>query len=107
MDACFTAFDKNGDGKLDIDEFRLICRALFRNDRGKIYTLEEMKLKEIFQVFDSNSDDFIGKLVQVYLTASAQVIRILIIFVRSVLLSEGKLNKGGLLVRDCFISILT
>lgn len=60
MDACFAAFDKNGDGKLDIDEFRLICKALFRNDRGKIYTLEESKVADIFQVFDQNSDGFIG-----------------------------------------------
>lgn len=61
MDACFAAFDKNGDGKLDIDEFRLICRALFRNDKGKIYTLEENKVRDIFGVFDQNSDGFIGK----------------------------------------------
>lgn len=63
MDACFAAFDKNGDGKLDIDEFRLICKALFRNDRGKIYSLDEKKVAEIFEVFDQNSDGFIGKLV--------------------------------------------
>lgn len=61
MDACFAAFDKNGDGKLDLDEFRLICKALFRNDRGKIYTLEECKVADIFEVFDENSDGFIGK----------------------------------------------
>ncbi|KAK9723247.1 EF-hand domain pair [Popillia japonica] len=61
MDACFTAFDKNGDGKLDLDEFRLICRALFRNDKGKIYTLEEEKLKDVFEVFDQNGDEFIDK----------------------------------------------
>ncbi|XP_017781663.1 PREDICTED: pyrazinamidase/nicotinamidase [Nicrophorus vespilloides] len=61
MDACFTAFDKNGDGKLDIDEFRLIARALFRNDKGKIYSLEEDKLNEVFKVFDQNQDGFIDK----------------------------------------------
>lgn len=49
------------DGKLDLDEFRLICRALFRNDKGKIYTLEEEKLKDVFEVFDQNGDEFIDK----------------------------------------------
>ncbi|XP_043275082.1 uncharacterized protein Naam [Venturia canescens] len=59
MDACFTAFDKDCDGFLSIDEFELICRALFRNDRGKIYGLEEKQLVEIYQIFDFKCD---GKL---------------------------------------------
>lgn len=60
MDACFVAFDKDGDGLLSIDEFEFICRALFRNDRGKIYGVEEPQLKEIFDTFDLNGDGFIN-----------------------------------------------
>lgn len=61
MDACFTAFDKNGDGYLDEKEFNLVCRALFRNDRGKIYNVEPKKVHEIFSVFDKNQDGFIDR----------------------------------------------
>ncbi|KAF5303581.1 hypothetical protein FQR65_LT08182 [Abscondita terminalis] len=61
MDAYFTAFDKNGDGKLDLEEFKLICRALFQNGNEKIYSLEDTKLREIFDVFDKNQDNFIDR----------------------------------------------
>ncbi|CAB3224777.1 unnamed protein product [Arctia plantaginis] len=61
MDACYETFDKDGDGKLNLDEFRLICKALFRNDKGHIYTLPEEKARHVFQVFDKNGDGFIDK----------------------------------------------
>lgn len=61
MDACFNAFDKDGDGLLSISEFDLICRALFRNDRGKIYGLEEDQLHEVYSIFDFKGDDMIDK----------------------------------------------
>ncbi|CAK1594191.1 unnamed protein product [Parnassius mnemosyne] len=61
MDACYETFDKDGDGKLSFDEFRLICKALFRNDKGHIYTLPEEQARHIFQVFDKNDDGFIDK----------------------------------------------
>ncbi|XP_066999807.1 uncharacterized protein Naam [Anabrus simplex] len=61
MDACFTAFDKNGDGYLDEAEFKCVCRALFRNDRGKIYNLEPKQLHEMFSVFDANKDGYIDR----------------------------------------------
>lgn len=61
MDACFTAFDKDEDGFLSLSEFELICRALFRNDRGKIYGLEENQLNEIYSIFDTNGDGFIDR----------------------------------------------
>ncbi|KAK3920133.1 Zinc finger CCHC domain-containing protein 7 [Frankliniella fusca] len=56
MDACFTAFDKDGDGYLDLKEFGSVCRALFRNDKGKIYSLEPKQLYEIFNIFDRNKN---------------------------------------------------
>ncbi|CAH2095570.1 unnamed protein product [Euphydryas editha] len=61
MDACYETFDKDGDGQLNLDEFRLICKALFRNDKGHIYQLSEEKASHIFQVFDKNDDGFIDK----------------------------------------------
>ncbi|XP_039759852.1 uncharacterized protein LOC120633638 [Pararge aegeria] len=61
MDACYETFDKDGDGQLNLDEFRLICRALFRNDKGHIYPLSEDRARHIFQVFDKNDDGFIDK----------------------------------------------
>lgn len=61
MDACFAAFDKDGDGHLCLSEFELICRALFRNDRGKVYTLEENQLSEIYSIFDWKGDGQIDK----------------------------------------------
>uniref|UniRef100_A0A1I8M165 EF-hand domain-containing protein n=1 Tax=Musca domestica TaxID=7370 RepID=A0A1I8M165_MUSDO len=61
MDACFTAFDKDGDDRLSLTEFSLICRALFRNDKGHIYELPEDRLQEIFAVFDTNEDEFIDR----------------------------------------------
>ncbi|KAL6420453.1 hypothetical protein ACFW04_014446 [Cataglyphis niger] len=61
MDACFNAFDKDGDGLLSISEFDLICRALFRNDRGKIYGLEEDQLREVYSIFDFKGDGMIDK----------------------------------------------
>ncbi|KAJ1520528.1 hypothetical protein ONE63_003649 [Megalurothrips usitatus] len=61
MDACFTAFDKDGDGYLDLKEFGSVCRALFRNDKGKIYSLEPKQLYEIFNIFDRNKDGYIDR----------------------------------------------
>ncbi|KAL0112505.1 hypothetical protein PUN28_012077 [Cardiocondyla obscurior] len=61
MDACFNAFDKDGDGFLSISEFDLICRALFRNDRGKIYGLEEDQLREVYSIFDLKGDGRIDR----------------------------------------------
>ncbi|XP_025991776.2 uncharacterized protein LOC105198315 [Solenopsis invicta] len=61
MDACFNAFDKDCDGFLSISEFDLICRALFRNDRGKIYGLEEDQLREVYSIFDLKGDGVIDR----------------------------------------------
>lgn len=39
----------------------LICRALFRNDKGHIYVVSDEKLEQIFDVFDKNEDGFIDR----------------------------------------------
>jgi hypothetical protein len=60
-DACFTAFDKDGDDRLSLAEFTQICRALFRNDKGHIYTMSADSLEQIFPVFDKNQDGYIDR----------------------------------------------
>lgn len=61
MDACFKAFDKDEDGFLNQSEFSALCRALFRNERGKPYPVETSMLNTIFTIFDTNKDHVIDK----------------------------------------------
>ncbi|XP_056648040.1 nicotinamidase [Diorhabda carinulata] len=61
MDACFTAFDKNCDNKLDLEEFRILCQALFRNNKGETYELKENELRDVFRIFDVNTDQYIDR----------------------------------------------
>jgi len=49
------------DDRLNLDEFTLICRALFRNDKGHIYDVPHERLEQIFAVFDTNGDGFIDR----------------------------------------------
>lgn len=42
-------------------EFEFICRALFRNDRGKVYNVDESQLKDMYSIFDLNGDGKIDK----------------------------------------------
>lgn len=44
------------DDRLSLAEFTLICRALFRNDKGHIYIVPAEQLEQIFAVFDKNQD---------------------------------------------------
>ncbi|XP_037087111.1 uncharacterized protein LOC119107683 isoform X2 [Pollicipes pollicipes] len=61
MDACLKAFDVDRDGRLSVDEFGALCRALFRSEAGEPYPLETKKLAHMFSVFDTNEDGFIDK----------------------------------------------
>nr|XP_045599474.1 uncharacterized protein LOC123758803 [Procambarus clarkii]XP_045599475.1 uncharacterized protein LOC123758803 [Procambarus clarkii] len=61
MDACFKAFDKDEDGFLSQNEFSALCRALFRNERGKPYPVDAAMLDNIFTIFDTNKDHVIDK----------------------------------------------
>lgn len=54
-------FQHSSDDLLSVDEFTLICRALFRNDKGHIYVVPEDQLKQMFAVFDKNQDGFIDR----------------------------------------------
>nr|XP_022905832.1 nicotinamidase-like [Onthophagus taurus] len=51
---CFNSFDKDQDGGINLEEFRLICQGLFRNDRGIFYTVAPEKLKIMLGIFDKN-----------------------------------------------------
>ena len=42
------------DGKLSVDEFGALCRALFRDAAGSPYPLEIKKLAHMFSAFDTN-----------------------------------------------------
>lgn len=49
------------DDRLSLAEFSLICRALFRNEKGHIYAVPPDKLEQIFAVFDKNQDGYIDR----------------------------------------------
>lgn len=49
------------DDRLSLAEFTLICRALFRNDKGHIYVVQSDKLEQMFAVFDKNEDGYIDR----------------------------------------------
>lgn len=51
----------HSDDLLSITEFTLICRALFRNDKGHIYVVPQERLEQMFSVFDKNGDGFIDR----------------------------------------------
>lgn len=61
MEACFTAFDKNCDGYLNLTDFTCLCQALFRNEEGLSYDMNETMLTELFAIFDTNGDGQIDK----------------------------------------------
>ncbi|CAB0040831.1 unnamed protein product [Trichogramma brassicae] len=61
MEACFKVFDKDQDGYLNQAEFDLLCKALFRNEQGKVYPLDEDELKDVFEVFDADGNGLIDK----------------------------------------------
>lgn len=44
-----------------MDEFRILCHALFRNNKGETYEINDYQLRDIFSVFDSNKDEQIDK----------------------------------------------
>lgn len=54
-------FAFHSDGLLSLAEFAVICRALFRNDKGHIYAVPDDQLEQIFSVFDKNEDGFIDR----------------------------------------------
>lgn len=57
----FFVFFCSSDDLLSLGEFTLICRALFRNDKGHIYVVPDDQLKQMFAIFDKNQDGFIDR----------------------------------------------
>lgn len=54
-------YNPPSDDRLNLAEFSIICRALFRNDKGHIYDVPPERLEQIFAVFDTNGDGFIDR----------------------------------------------
>lgn len=52
----FLLFFFPSDDRLSLAEFTLICRALFRNNKGHIYLIPPSHMEEMFAVFDKNQD---------------------------------------------------
>ncbi|KAK9746999.1 EF-hand domain pair [Popillia japonica] len=61
MDLSFDFYDADGDGKLNFDDFCSICDAVFKTDTGESYVVDEIKLEQIFNVFDIDKDGFINR----------------------------------------------
>jgi len=61
MDACFKSFDKDEDLSLNINEFSALLRALFRNEKGRPYPIDETRCTEIFNIFNKSGDGSMAK----------------------------------------------
>lgn len=61
MDACFKSFDKDEDLSLNINEFTALLRALFRNEKGRPYPIDETMCTEIFNIFNKSGDGSLSK----------------------------------------------
>lgn len=61
----YTSSSILSDDRLSLAEFTLICRALFRNNKGHIYLIPPNHLEEMFAVFDKNQD---GKSLNTFLS---------------------------------------
>jgi len=61
MDACFKSFDKDEDLSLNINEFSNLLKALFRNEKGRPYPVDDYMCNEIFMIFNKSGDGSINK----------------------------------------------
>merc|ERR1712212_127041 len=66
MEACFAAFDKDEDNSININEFTAICKALFRNDKGKPYKMDTQQVSDLFMIFNVSGDGSMSKQEFVY-----------------------------------------
>jgi len=61
MDACFKSFDKDEDLSLNINEFTALLKALFRNEKGRPYNIDDHMCNEIFNIFNKSGDGSLSK----------------------------------------------
>lgn len=61
MEACFAAFDKDEDNAININEFTAICKALFRNEKGKPYKMDNQMISDLFMIFNVSGDGSMSK----------------------------------------------
>jgi len=61
MEACFKSFDKDEDNAMNINEFTALIKALFRNEKGKPYPIDNYMVTEIFNIFNKSGDGSMSK----------------------------------------------
>merc|ERR1712214_145106 len=61
MEACFKSFDKDEDNAMNINEFTALIKALFRNEKGRPYQVDNYMITEIFNIFNKQGDGSMSK----------------------------------------------
>ena len=61
MDASFRSFDKDHDLSINIAEWKSLLKALFRNDKGVPYPIDEQTANDLFNIFNKEGDGSMGK----------------------------------------------
>ena len=61
MDASFQSFDKDRDLSINIAEWTSLLKALFRNDKGVPYPIDEYQANDLFNIFNKGGDGSMSK----------------------------------------------
>jgi len=61
MDASFKSFDKDCDLSINIAEWTSLLKALFRNDKGVPYPIDEYQANDLFNIFNKGGDGSMSK----------------------------------------------
>ena len=61
MDASFKSFDKDCDLSINIAEWNSLLKALFRNDKGVPYPIDEYQANDLFNIFNKGGDGSMSK----------------------------------------------
>ena len=61
MDASFQSFDKDRDLSINIAEWQSLLKALFRNDKGVPYPIDEYQANDLFNIFNKGGDGSMSK----------------------------------------------
>ena len=61
MDASFRNFDKDEDLSINIGEWQALLKALFRDDKGVPYPIDDYMANELFMIFNKGGDGSMSK----------------------------------------------